>query len=253
MSRHVAAWILALPFCPLALASDDKIAWEKADTALATASAAGKPVLWYFSTNQFVKNAVPPTVDAIGQADLAFTNPGIVKRQKEFVWVRGDLAMANRFKITGAPMALFTDGDGHVLHRAPFNSPSTLYDAMNEVLLKKFVNQPVAWGDVVRTGPITKKLLVVGFEGEKAESLKVLEDRTLVKYHERCEFVKLPFQKDSETARKWGVTRAPAIVICDPAERVLERVPGDKSPAEVKAALVRALKKVDDPGRSGRR
>ena len=253
MSRHVVAWILALPLCPFALASDDKIAWEKADTALATASAQGKPVLWYFSTNQFVKNAVPPVVTDIGQADLAFTNPVIVKKQKSFVWVRGDQALANRFKVQGAPMVLFTDGDGHVLHRAPLNSPEALYDAMNEVLLKKFVNQPVAWGDVVRTGPITKKLLVVGFEGEKGETLKVLEDRILVKYHANCEFVKLPFKKDSETARKWGVTQAPAIVVCDPAERVLEKVAGETSPAEVKAALVRALKKVDEPGRSGRR
>jgi hypothetical protein len=247
MSRLPVAFVFALS--ALALASDDKIAWEKADTALATANAAGKPVLWYFPANQFSKNALPPTVDAIAQADLAFINPVIVKRQKNFVWVRGDQTLANRFKVTGAPMALFTDGDAHVLHRAPVSSPETLYDAMVTVLEKKFVNQAVAWGDVVRTGPIQKKLLVVGFDDGKGEALKVLEDRTLVKYHANCEFVKLPFRKDGEEARRWGVTQAPAILVCDPMEKVLEKVSGSKGPAELKAALLRALKKVEAPRR----
>jgi hypothetical protein len=253
MSRSFLPCVLALALCPPASASDGKIRWEKADAALASASATGKPVLWYFPMDQFDKAALPPNVQAIAQADLAFINPVIVKRQESFLWVRGDQAGANRFKVRGAPMVLFTDGDGAVLHRASIVSPETLFDAMTVVLKEKFVNVPVSWGDVVRTGPITKRLLVVGFEGEKGGGLKVLEDRTLVKYHANCEFVKLPFSKDGEDARRWGVTQAPTILVCDPMERVLEKVSGDKSPAEVKAALVRALRKVDGPARSNRR
>jgi hypothetical protein len=104
----------------------------------------------------------------------------------------------------------------------------------------------------VRTGPIKKKLLVIGVEGEEAEALKSLENRTLVKYHKNCEFVKLPIKRGDEDARKYAVEKTPSVLICDPMERVLERVQGKITPAQLKAAFVKALRKVDDP-KAGRK
>ena len=117
-----------------------------------------------------------------------------------------------------------------------------------EKALTLYVPRPVSWK--TETGASAKKLLIVGFEGSEGDALKVLEDRTLAKYHEACEFVKLPFVKDSPEAKKWGVSSAPAIVIADasseaPEKSPLDKLTGKKSPAALKAALLHALAKAD--------
>lgn len=230
-----------------ALAADDKITWEKADGVLAKANAAGKPIIWYFVNNAFSKDSLPPTLEVLAAAEKAFTNSVIVKRREPFLWVRGDQKMATQLKVTGAPAVVITDGDGEVLHRAPVATPENLFDAMQTVLKEKYVDTPVNWGDMVHTGPIKKKLLVVGFDDEKGEALKSLEDKSLVKYHKNCEFVKLSADKGGDAVKHWNVEKTPSIVICDAMERVLERVSGKMSPCHVKAAIAKALQKLDDP------
>lgn len=227
-------------------ARDEKMAWEKADNVLVKSAATGKPVIWFFQNNQFSKDA-PATItyDVVDKAEKSFNNPVILKRKDPFLWVRGDQSLATSFKITGAPMILITDSDGDVIHKCPIASPENLYDAMNLVLKEKYIDVPVTWGDMVRTGSITKKLLIVGFDCDKGEALKTLGDRTLVKYHKSCEFVKLKFEKNSETSRKWTVDRNPAVVICDDDERVLEKVVGKLSPVSIKVAIARALAKLE--------
>jgi hypothetical protein len=252
MRRFISAAVAACAAAGILGASDGKIVWDKAEVALAKARAAGKPVLWYFVNDQFVKGATPPLLTSIATADQAFTHDSVVKRKDLFIWVRGDQQLANQFKIKGAPMAVITDPDGDVIHRAPFVDAEGLLTAMIAVLKEKFVNAPISWGSVVRTGPITKRLLVVGFDGPKGEGLKALEDKTLVKYHKQCEFVKLDGSKDPEAAKRWGVKELPAILICDAMEQVLERLQGPKSPAEVRSAILKSLKKLDDGGRSRR-
>src|SRR5207249_5732582 len=127
--------------------------------------------------NQFSKDATAaastiPQADGGGALDKAFTNPVVLKKKDQFIWVRGDQTLANKFKVQGAPLAIFTDGDGEVIYKAPVTNPETLFDAMQKVQKEKYVNVPVKWGDVVRTGPIKKKLLVVGFDDEHGEGRK---------------------------------------------------------------------------------
>jgi thioredoxin-related protein len=239
-------------------ASDDKITWEKPEAALAKSTATGKPVLWYFINNQYMKDAAGAAPNALagaetGRLDQAFTNPVILKRKDNFIWVRADQGLSNKFKVTNAPMVIFTDGDGEMIHKAPVTNPEQLYDAMQTVQKEKYVNVPVKWGDVVRTGPIKKKLLVVGFDDPKTESLKVLEDRTLVKYHANCEFVKLPYEKDGEAAKRWGVQQPPAIIVCDAMENILERLAGKKQPIEVKVAILKAVHKLEEQDKASRK
>ncbi|HVR83932.1 MAG TPA: hypothetical protein VMU54_06435 [Planctomycetota bacterium] len=229
-----------------ALAADDKITWDNADGVLARSAATGKPVIWYFVVNHFTKDGVPPDMGTIDTANKAFANPVIIKRRDPFLWVRGDQVRANAFKIQGAPAIVVTDSDGDVLLRASIATPENLFDAMQSVLKEKYVDTPVAWGDVVRSGPIKKRLLVLGFDDDKGDALKVLEDKTLVKYHKSCEFVKLPYVKGGEAAKKWAVEKSPAIVICDASERVLERVSGKLAPCHVKAAIQKAMAKLDE-------
>jgi hypothetical protein len=230
-----------------ALAADDKLSWEHADGVLAKAAVASKPVVWFFVVNQFSKDGLPPTLDAIDAASKAFANPVIVKRRDSFFWVRGDQTRATAFKVQGAPAIVVTDADGDVLFRATIATPENLFDAMQAVLKEKWVDAPIAWGDVVRSGPIRKKLLVVGFDDEHGDSLKSLEDKSIVKYHKNCEFVKLAYEKGGEVSKKWGVDRAPSIVICDASEHVLERVSGKLDAGHVKAGIQKAMAKLDDP------
>jgi len=225
---------------------DDKMTWDKADNVLVRSAATGKPVIWFFQYNQFSKDAPATiTLDGVDKAEKSFNNPVILKRKDPFLWVRGDQTLANSFKVAGAPIIIITDSDGDVIHKAPIASPENLYDAMNLVLKEKWIDVPVTWGDTVRTGPITKKLLIVGFDCDKGEALKSLGDKTLVKYHKNCEFVKLPYEKNSETSRKWSVDRNPTVVICDPSERILEKVTGKINPLNVKAAMQKALAKLE--------
>ena len=103
---------------------------------------------------------------------------------------------------------------------------------MQTVLKEKYVDTPVAWGDVVRTGPIKKRLLVIGFDNENGDALKSLEDKTLVKYHKSCEFVKLPYEKDGEAAKKWSVDKTPTVVVCDASENILAKLEAGALPPQ---------------------
>jgi hypothetical protein len=167
-----------------------------------------------------------------------------VKKSAGFHCVRGTQAWANRFKVDRVPMVVVADADGDEIHRATFGDEASLAGAM-DAALAKYAPKPVSWSSEPPASADGRKLLVVGFDDEKGEALKVLEDRTIVKYHASCTFVKLAFEKDGEAAKKWGVTSAPAIVLCDPSkESVLERLTGKKTPLSLKAAFQRALARV---------
>lgn len=160
----------------------------------------------------------------------------MVKTSAEFVCVRGTQKFANHFKIKAVPMVLFTDADGDEIHRAGFGDAAGLDRAMTDALAK-FQDKAVAWKPEAAGGA---KLLVLGFDDEAGAGLKALEDRSLVKLHASCEFVK------PASGAPWGVTTAPAILLCDPStpDKPLERLVGKKSPAVLKAAIQRALHKL---------
>jgi hypothetical protein len=239
MGSIVFAFVLA------ALGGQEKIPWEKAEVAKAKAKTAGKPICWYFTTNKFRKDAPMTLPTTIGEADAAFLHESVLKRRDQFLWVRGDQNLANQFNVQGAPAVYFTDSEGDVYHKATIANAETLVRAMVETVKEKFVNMPVKWGDIVRTGPIKSSFLVVGFEGAEGEALKVWEDKSLVKYHNLIEFVKLDPSK-GETAKKWNVdAESPTILICDSMERVLEKVTGKLTPGDLKAAMAKAWKKLE--------
>jgi hypothetical protein len=143
------------------------------------------------------------------------------------------------------PAVVFTDADGDEIHRAGFYDGAGLESAMNAALAK-YQNKPVSWkGEVA---PSSKKLRVIGFDDEAGEALKALEDRSIVKFHDRCEFVKLPARKDGEAAKKYGVTAFPAIVLCDASAEAappLEKLQGKKSTAAIKLAIHKALARLE--------
>ena len=224
----------------------DKISWDKPDAALQKAALSGKPVVFFFINNEFDKDAGLPVATAVGAADLAFTHESVLKRRDQFHWVRGDQILANKFKIRGAPMVRITDPEGDRLLDAPINGAEPLLVALVAVQKEKFVNQPVTWGGIVRSGPIRTSFLVVAFDAPGGEALKLWEDRSLVKYHKMIDFVRLEAPKGGEVAKKWDVAEFPTFVICDARERVLERVAGKRADlAGLRLALRKSWRKLE--------
>ena len=211
-------------------------------------AASGKPVVWFFVTNEFDKDAGIPVATAIGPADLAFTHESVLKRRDQFLWVRGDQTIANRMKIRGAPMVRITDPEGDTLLDAPINGPEPLLVALIGVMKEKYVNKPVQWGGVVRSGPIRTSFLVVAFDADGGEALKLWEDRSLVKYHKMCDFVRLEAGKGGDLAKKWGVAEFPSYVICD----ALLAGAASSSAAPARRASPNCASRSPRPGRSSK-
>ncbi len=228
-----------------AAGAQEKVAWDKPEAALAKAQMTGKPIVWFFVNSELTKDAGLVATPATG-ADLAFNHESVVKRRDKFLWVRGDQTLANRMKIRGAPMVRITDPEGDTIVDSPINGPEPLLAAMIGVLKDKYVDKPVQWGSIVRTGPIKTSFLVVAFDAPGGEALKLWEDRSLVKYHKMCDFVRLEAAKGSDIARKWGVTDFPAFVICDAQEKVLEKVAKKTlDTLDLRAAMTKAWKKLE--------
>jgi hypothetical protein len=221
------------------------IGWLKLEQAKAVGGHTGKLILVYVACDP--KSGMSPCSG--GSAERSFSDPAIVKRQDEFHFVRiCEKKTALLVRASRAPEAIFLDPDGDEVYRSAFSDGSSLDRAMSTAQ-QKYGPKEVAWGTELPSVS-GKALVIVGFDDEKGEALKAFEDKTLVKYQERIEFVKLPFKKDGEASKKWGVSQAPAIVICDgskesPERNAIEKLSGKKSPAALKAAIQRALGKIE--------
>jgi hypothetical protein len=236
----------ALLFLALWAASTPQdIGWLKLDQAKAVGAHSGKLILVYVACDP--KSGASPCSG--GSCERSFADPAILKRQDDFHFVRVcEKKTALALRASRAPEAIFLDADGDEVYRSGFSDGSSL-DRVMTAALQKYAPREVAWNGELATIS-GKSLVIVGFDDEKGEALKAFDDRTLVKYHERIEFVKLPFKKDGEAAKKWGVTQAPAIILCDgtkeaPDKNALEKLTGKKSPALLKGAIQRALAKID--------
>ena len=224
----------------------DDIPWLKLDQAKALGATTGKLILVYV--------ACDPNSGAArcsgGAGERSFADSAVLKRRDEFHFVRvGEKKTAQAVGATRAPEVIFMDSEGDELHRSGFLDGAMLDKAMSAALLK-YAPRAVPWTTELPSAPSGKPLLIVGFDDEKGESLKALEDRTLVKYHGRFDYVRYTVKKDAETARKWGVTQAPAIFVCDaskeaPEKNALEKLPGKKTAAAIRAAIVKALSKIE--------
>ena len=171
----------------------------------------------------------------------------MAKKANEFIFVKGTQKLANQFGIKGSPAALVVDPDGAELARGPLAAGESALTALLDQATAKYASKPINWASEVEAAG--KKILVVGFENE-GDTLQGFEDRMLAKYHDKVTFVKLPYEKNSDIVKKWGVATLPSIYICDaskeaPEKSVLEKLTGAKKPVALKAALQRALFKVE--------
>lgn len=172
------------------------------------------------------------------------------KRSGEFHFVRvTDKKTAATIKAGTSPEAIFLDGEGDEIHRASFTDGPTLEQAMTGAVKRNSPRAP-AWATVdagkgVPSAEEARRPLVLVFADDKKDSeetLKALEDRSVVKYHERFTFVRVSYRRDSEEAKKWGVPQAPTILVVEPAKKeVLEKSYGKKGAKDLKAMFARVV------------
>lgn len=222
------------------------IAWLKLDQAKAIASHTNKLIL--------VVVACDPRSGAAPCAGMAvekvFGESSVVRRQEEFHFVRVcEKKTAQALRATKPPEAIILDSDGDEVYRSAFSDAASLDQAMSAAL-QRYTPRDVHWAADVPASFGGKSLLVVGFDDDKGEALKTFDDRTLVKYHDRIQFVRYPVRKDSEAAKKWGVAQGPTVFFCDagkdaPEKNPLEKLVGRKTAPVLKAAIQKALLKVE--------
>jgi hypothetical protein len=185
-------------------------------------------------------------------ADRAFQDPVLAKRLDEFYLVRVcDKNTAQELKAAKALEAIFVDADGDEISRGTFGDARSL-DHLISAALGRYVAKPVSWttpgGKAEAEDDRPWLLAFLDDRKESADLLKVLEDRTLVKFHDRLLFHRASVKRGSEDMKRWSVVQTPALIVLDPARKeVLERVQGRKSAKELKAVFQRAFQRLDAP------
>jgi len=238
--------LLSIVLLLWATGGSGEISWLKLDQAKAVGVNTGKLLAVYVACDP---NSGASRCSG-GVGDKSFGDPAILKRGDEFHFVRVcDRKTAQLVGATRAPEVIFMDAEGDELHRSGFADAATLDRAM-AAALQKSAPHAAPWAGELPASPSGKPLLIVGFDDEKGESLKGFEDRLLVKYHERFDFVRFTLKKDAEASKKWGVAQTPSIFICDaakesPEKNALEKLSGKKTPAAIKAAIQKALSKLE--------
>jgi len=233
----------------LAASPQQGINWMKLEQAKIMANSKDKLVMVYIACDPETGMSSCLAKDAEVFGDGA----PLQKRLDQFYFARvTDKKIAVELKATRIREAIFIDGDGAEVHRSMFGDARSLDRAMGAAA-EKYAPREISWKAYEAKETVTtedrKKLVLLGFSDEKkesVESLKALEDRQLAKYQDRFLFMKVAYKKDSEEAKKWGVSQAPTLVIVDPAKGdVIDRIGPRKTAKDLKPLLVKALGRLD--------
>lgn len=182
-----------------------------------------------------------------------------MKRYNEFIFVRcGDKKTAEEVGAKSPPEVIFFNPDGEEILRMGIRDLSSLQRAM-DMANQKYGPKEIAWAeyDAAALQAASGKLVVLAFADDSKDcqsTLKALEDRALVKFHEKIVFLKTAYRKDSEEAKLWGVSAAPAVVLIDPTKEagskaVIERLVGKRNWTQFRKPIERAVKALDKSGR----
>jgi hypothetical protein len=248
MKRQAAVLVGVL--CLVAAAPQQAVTWLKLEQAKALSQRTGNAILVFVACDPGTGSASCGN----GPADRAFGETCIEKRGGLFHFVRVvDKKTAQDLKATRCGEIIFLDADADEYYRSGFQDVRSLERVIEEGQ-HRYCSKEITWtafdpkSTMAQTSE-AKRLLLLGFSDDKresAEGLKVLEDRQLVKYHDRFQFVRISFKKDSEESRKWGITQAPSLVIVDPAKGdILERLSGRRTVKEIKPVFAKAVGRLD--------
>lgn len=243
---------LALAFAlsvPVAACAQDQPKWMKAEAARAESLQTGKAIVFYTGA------AFPEPKDFDnGKADGSITDKEVKKQHGNYLWVKVfDKKTQEQIKATSRGEVIIVDPEGNELARKVLAGAPDMLAALKEAD-QKYGPKQIAWlpcdEKALADAKEAKKLVVLAFADDGKDSgptLKALEDRAVSRFHEQCVFLKSEYQKDSEEAKRWGVTVAPSVLFVDPskeagAKAVVEKLSGKREPSHFKTAFTKALK-----------
>ena len=251
MAARALAAVLGLAWATAASAgADDNPPWARFEVATAQAGLSGKPILFFVSTD-----LAPGATALAGGLDRMFGARILRPRWDEFHWVKvADLKTMDLVKANVVNELIITDADLNELFRGVVKTGPEAEKGINDAL-KKWVGRPIPYKtyDAGTFKQSTGKPLILVFADGAKDSvalLTALEQPMLAKLTEKCDFARYTFAKDAEGVKRWNVVSAPTIIVLDTSKEegqkaVSERVSGKKSPPEIKALILRALKKCE--------
>lgn len=178
-------------------------------------------------------------------------------KKGDFIFVRcADVRTAKAVKSTKAPEFIVFDCEAQRVGQWEMKVADDLNRAMKEAL-EKYSDKAIAWDDISIDSAVGKakadeKLVVLFFADDKKgsqDAAKMLEDRVVAKYHEKCMFLKIAYTPDGAEPKAWGVNCAPSVVFVDPRKEgtkgVIDRMLGLKfKPLGYRAGFAKALEKM---------
>lgn len=250
-SIPVAAVLVVLALAPSLRADDEQVKWIKLDEARAKSAATGKPVLVFCMTDLLVDG---PATKGL---DRAFASECVRTQREEFLFVKcTDMTTVRAVKATSKCELIIYDPDGDELTRTVVKSAQEIAAAMKDTLTR-YASHGIQWNlnsPPAPSGSSEGKQMVVVLFGndsdECAAAIRSLEDRRVAKYHAKCVFVRIPYQKDSPEVKAWNVVSAPTLLIMDSVKEfgpksVVERSSERKNPREMKSFLARGVSAIE--------
>ena len=179
-----------------------------------------------------------------------------LKDSNQFIFVKcADKKTATEIKPGTPPEILFYDCDGELISRERVTDLSSVESAMKNALTK-YSNKEIAWQDysdnAVSAAKEAGKIVVLAYVNDKDDSvatLKAFEDRAIAKKHDKMVFLKVAYEKDSASAKKYNVNTAPTVIYIDPSKdektQVIEKVKGKQSVNAIRNSIAKAFAKQD--------
>lgn len=173
-------------------------------------------------------------------------------------WGKKNEALSAQYKIRGYPTVIYCDPDGRPLEGLDSDAPQDVAAQMRRIA-KRYPSgavDPEAPAFAPNSGTAAREAKKVGrplaiyFYDDSPGSVSVnlaLTDETLKTLLTRFHFVKTEYRKDSPDCVKYGVDRAPTILVLDPSlpqpeAKPLARIGGSRGARELQRELEATLK-----------
>jgi len=182
-------------------------------------------------------------------------------------WGKKNQELSTRYAVKGYPTVIFCDPQGKALGKLAVRDAENVAKAL-QALADSFGAKAVSpvtmvSGNSYEVGLADarrkKRPLLLYFNDDSPASISMNEtllDRSLLELHPKFSTATLKFVKGSPECLKFGVSRAPTILILDsrmekPEEKPLARIEGSRSPRELKRELEATLPSREEPSSGG--
>jgi hypothetical protein len=235
--------VLVLAMAASALAQDGgKLAWrgknEDPKAALADARSQGRAALLFF-TSLGCKYCKQISDGAFSDPDVVDAASGLTCVFVDCDWGKKNDDLAAQFKVTGYPTIAFCDPGGKDIGRLQNREPAAVLRQIREITRKYPAGpgaatapaKPVFSDYVAGALPAARKagkLVLLFFYDDSPASAAVtqsLSDPLLREFVPRAMLTQAEFRKDSDLCARFDVSRAPTILVLDPAAREPEKQP----------------------------